>query len=132
MWIWVYKQKGASGMDQILNTFKILSDETRLRMLVLLLKDELCVCELGGILDVPQPRVSRNLAKLKDLNIVSDQRKDRFIFYSYVCREPLLTEILQSIHAHLQDYPLLAADVAKLADKERFLPQNCMTCTTKE
>ena len=68
-------------MDQLMNTFKLLSDETRLRMLVLLFQEELCVCELSGILEAPQPRISRNLAKLKDLNIVTDQRQERFIFY---------------------------------------------------
>jgi len=119
-------------MDQLMNTFKLLSDETRLRMLVLLFQEELCVCELSGILEAPQPRISRNLAKLKDLNIVNDQRKERFIFYSYVSQDPLMSEILKSILGNLDAYPQLKTDCAKLADKERYLPQNCNTCTTKE
>lgn len=119
-------------MDQLMNTFKLLSDETRLRMLVLLFQEELCVCELSGILEAPQPRISRNLAKLKDLNIVTDQRQERFIFYSYVSQDPLMSEILKSILGNLDAYPQLKTDCAKLTDKERYLPQNCNTCITKE
>jgi ArsR family transcriptional regulator len=44
--------------------FKVLSDETRLRILILLDRRELCVCEICQILDLSQPKVSRHLAKI--------------------------------------------------------------------
>ena len=45
----------------------LLADETRLRALVLLARnDELCVCELTSALDVVQPKVSRHLAALRE------------------------------------------------------------------
>ena len=69
-------------MNQLTNIFKILSDETRLRIIILLYQEELCVCELSGILDVPQPKISKNLAKFRDMNLVVDERKDKFVFYS--------------------------------------------------
>ena len=67
-------------MNQLTNIFKLLSDETRLRMMVLLYQEELCVCELSGVLEVPQPRVSKNLSKLRDMNLVADNRKEKFVF----------------------------------------------------
>jgi ArsR family transcriptional regulator len=53
-------------MEQSIKIFKILSDETRLRAVMLLAQQELCVCQLSGIMDVSQPKVSQILAKLRD------------------------------------------------------------------
>ncbi|NCC79781.1 MAG: ArsR family transcriptional regulator, partial [Clostridia bacterium] len=50
-------------MNDLLNIFKTLSDETRLRIVMLLHHDELCVCEMSGILDVSQPTISKGLSK---------------------------------------------------------------------
>ncbi len=45
-------------MRETLEFFKLLSDETRFRVIMLLLEKELAVCELVGILDLPQPKIS--------------------------------------------------------------------------
>lgn len=63
--------------------FKILSDETRLRCLVLLFEQkELCVCELMYALDLPQSKVSRHLANMKTQEIVSQRREEQWVLYS--------------------------------------------------
>ncbi|VEJ55481.1 HTH-type transcriptional repressor AseR [Pragia fontium] len=65
-----------------LQLFKCLSDETRLTI-VLLLKEapELCVCELCEILDLPQPKISRHLAMLRENDILLDRRSGKWIHY---------------------------------------------------
>ncbi len=65
-----------------LQLFKNLSDETRLT-LVLLLKErqELCVCELSAILQLPQPKISRHLALLRNSGLLSDRRDGKWIHY---------------------------------------------------
>lgn len=65
-----------------LQLFKCLSDETRLTI-VLLLKEatELCVCELCETLDLPQPKISRNLAMLRENGILLDRRAGKWIHY---------------------------------------------------
>ncbi|MBK5142298.1 metalloregulator ArsR/SmtB family transcription factor [Budviciaceae bacterium BWR-B9] len=65
-----------------LQLFKTLSDETRLTI-VLLLKDshELCVCELCEILKLPQPKISRHLAMLREHGILLDRREGKWIHY---------------------------------------------------
>ncbi len=60
--------------------FKLLSDETRMRVITLIYQEELCVCELCGILDQPQPKVSKVLAKLRDMNLVTDERKENCFY----------------------------------------------------
>ncbi len=62
---------------------KSLSDQTRLRSLMLLMQeDELCVCELTHALDLIQPKISRHLASLRDMQVVIDRREGQWIYYS--------------------------------------------------
>ena len=62
--------------------FAAMSHELRLRTLMLLEQQgELCVCELTLALDVSQPMISRHLAQLRDLGIVSDRREGLWIYY---------------------------------------------------
>ena len=62
--------------------FQLLSDETRLRCLLLMQQEgELCVCELTHALGVIQPKVSRHLAALRDAGLVMDRRQGQWIYY---------------------------------------------------
>lgn len=61
--------------------FKALSDETRLRILGLLLEGELCVCELVAVLGLPQSTVSRHLANLRNARLVIDSRHGIWMHY---------------------------------------------------
>lgn len=63
--------------------FSLLSDETRLRCLVLLQKEgELCVCEMSQILGSIQPKISRHLALMRKSGLVSDKRRGQWVYYS--------------------------------------------------
>ena len=64
--------------------FKALSDETRLRILCLLLDGELCVCDIMAVLQLPQSTVSRHLAYLKNTGWVDDRRAGVWMYYSIV------------------------------------------------
>lgn len=107
-------------MDKITNLFKILSDETRLRMVLLMYQEQLCVCEISGVLEAPQPRVSKNLSKLRDLNLVDDERKERYVFYTLRKDNKILNKILDDILNNIEEYPQIVADRDKLKDKDKF------------
>lgn len=68
-------------MEDFLNLFSLLSDKTRLRILLFLLHNELCVCEISAALDMSQPRVSRQLALLKQAKLIKDRREGKWIYY---------------------------------------------------
>lgn len=68
-------------MNDLLNLFSMLSDKTRLRILLLLMDHELCVCEIFAALDMSQPRVSRQLAVLKQARLIKDRREGKWIYY---------------------------------------------------
>ena len=61
--------------------FQLLSDDTRLRSLLLMQQGELCVCELVYALDIIQPKISRHLATLRDAGVVIDRRQGQWIYY---------------------------------------------------
>lgn len=64
--------------------FKILGDETRLRIFALLTKAELCVCEIEDLLGLSQSLVSNHLAVLRRAGLVESRRDEqdaRWIFY---------------------------------------------------
>ena len=62
--------------------FHALSDETRLGIVERLLGGERCVCELTDDLDAAQSRLSFHLRTLKDADLVTDRRDDRWVHYS--------------------------------------------------
>jgi ArsR family transcriptional regulator len=62
--------------------FHALSDEIRRRILCLIVdQDELCVCELFYALDLPQPKVSRHLAVLRDGGVLALRREATRVYY---------------------------------------------------
>ncbi|OCQ23690.1 ArsR family transcriptional regulator [Pseudoalteromonas luteoviolacea] len=64
--------------------FKAMADETRLKtLLIIAVEKEACVCELMTALDEPsQPKVSRHLAQLRKVGILSDRKYHQWVFYS--------------------------------------------------
>lgn len=62
--------------------FKALSDETRLRCMMLLHREgKLCVCELTHALDLSQPKISRHLAQLRNSGLLTDKREGQWVYY---------------------------------------------------
>jgi ArsR family transcriptional regulator, arsenate/arsenite/antimonite-responsive transcriptional repressor len=68
-------------MKELLTFFKTLSDPTRLRIIVLLLGKDLCVCELTFVLKMSQSRISHQLRILRDAGLVEDKRDGKWIIY---------------------------------------------------
>ena len=72
--------------------FKALADGTRLRILLLLLRRDLCVCELCYALDMEQSRVSHQMKALKGAGLVMDTRQGRWIIYGLPAGVPEFLE----------------------------------------
>ena len=69
-------------MHDLIKAMKALSDETRLRILNILLEKECCVCEVMQALDISQSRASRNLGILQDAGFLKTRRDGLWIVYS--------------------------------------------------
>lgn len=84
-------------MKEYVNLFKALSDETRLRIVVLLSEKELCVCQIEAVLGLPQAKISRHLTVLRHAGLVKDRRDGLWIYYS-------LTEPKNQLEESLFEY----------------------------
>jgi ArsR family transcriptional regulator len=67
---------------RLAETFKALGDPSRLRIVSLLTRAELCVCDLAAALGMSQSAVSHQLRTLRDLRLVRWRREGRQIFYT--------------------------------------------------
>jgi ArsR family transcriptional regulator, arsenate/arsenite/antimonite-responsive transcriptional repressor len=94
--------------------FKVLSDESRLKMLWLLFNHrELCVCDVMAVLDITQSKASRHLAALRHIGIATDRRDGLWSYYS------LRTGVEDTLaKEHLK---LLKATLAKRSDAKPLL-----------
>ncbi len=74
-------RKGLLDVAGLSELFKVLSDETRTRILHLLSGRELCVCDLALILEMSLPAVSHHLRLLKVMRLVAYRREGKQVFY---------------------------------------------------
>jgi ArsR family transcriptional regulator, arsenate/arsenite/antimonite-responsive transcriptional repressor len=108
-------------MEKLINFFKILSDETRLRILILLYHKKLCVCEICGVTRESQPKVSKHLAKLRDMGYVKDERQEQFVFYGLNVDDKVLMDILKNIIENIDNYTVLKNDIENCNTAEKYL-----------
>ncbi|MCK5717459.1 MAG: metalloregulator ArsR/SmtB family transcription factor [Thiomargarita sp.] len=106
------------------NFFSALSDETRLRCVMLIQqKGELCVCELNNALNLSQPKISRHLATLKKIKILKARREGLWMFYSlHPSLPPWFIKVLQDLD--IQEMTPFCRDLKNLA----LMPNRPNTC----
>jgi ArsR family transcriptional regulator len=107
-------------MASIVNSLRLIADETRLRLLILLQAEELSVVELQEILGMGQSRISGHLAQLRRAGLVQDRRSGKNIYYA-LTDTPALTQLRPIIEASVKEMPEAARDRAalKVALKKR-------------
>ena len=117
-------------MYQLIKAIKSLSDETRLRVLNLLLQRECCVCEVMQVLDISQTRASRNLSMLYDAGFLKLRKEGIWAYYSIdkPSLEVYLELLLGAMEAGLKDNPLAIQDRENLKEAKRLGPQCCQKC----
>jgi len=98
-------------MKKINQLFKALSEETRLRIIALLLAGELCVCDLMAVLDMPQSTISRHLSYLLHAGWVEGERRGVWMYYQLaVCQDTLQSDLLAVLTDHLAKQPRVVED----------------------
>ena len=95
--------------------FRLLSDSTRLRLLMLVDREELSVAELSAITQLAQPRVSTHLAKLKEAGLVNDRREGVFVNYRMAGKiaDNSLNALWELLRNNTDD-PLIQQDIARI------------------
>jgi len=109
---------------------KALSDETRLRILNLLLERECCVCEVMQALDISQTRASRNLSALYDAGFLKLRKDGLWSLYS-IDREqikPYYVNLVEAVSQGLKSNELAAQDKKRLKQAKRVGPGCLRKC----
>jgi len=107
---------------------KSISNNTKLRLVSLLLENELCVCELEEILHIRQVNISKNLSSLKDAKIVDVRRDKQRGFYF------LTATFLSNSHlvSHIRELrliePILQKDHTEFVKHEEVKDDNIYVC----
>lgn len=103
-------------MKDVVRIFKALSDPTRVRIVLLLSRRELCVCELMHVLEMEQSRVSHHMRVLREAGIAEDVREGRWIIYRIPDNARGLVDDLfaGALRERIETTPEAAGDAARL------------------
>jgi len=112
--------------------FKVLADETRLRIVHLLIRGELCVCEIMKVLNIGQSKASRHLGVLRNVGLVQDRRDGLWMYYSLVQPHGITHQrILEWLAEAESEIPQAATDL-KALDELRERGELCGPLCAKE
>ncbi len=116
-------------MEKTTVVFSALSDVIRLRALALIAKHgELCVCELVAALDLPQPKVSRHLAVMRDAGLLRDRRDAQWVLYALSPDMPKwAATVIDAAVKAIDREPLHIKDAKRLARADRPARIRCGT-----
>ena len=104
--------------------FRALGDETRLRIVALLVHGELCVCHVESALGISQPNCSRQLGILKAAGIVDSRRDGTWVYYRITDQEHhSVTSVLEVLSRTFGAERALRADHARL--RKNCGPEAC-------
>ncbi len=111
-------------MQNVIKAFKALSDETRLRILNLLLERECCVCEVMQALAISQTRASRNLSSLYNAGFLKLRKDGLWSLYS-INQEDMdecLSDLVRAVQKGLEGNKAAAQDRGRLKKSVRVGP----------
>jgi len=108
-------------MRDTVKAMKALSDETRLRILHLLLERECCVCEVMQALDISETRASRNLGLLRDAGFLKLRKDGLWSLYSLDAEgmKGYSGELINAVRKALKDSEVVAQDRKRMENAER-------------
>jgi len=111
-------------MQGLIKAMKALSDETRLRILNVLLERECCVCEVMQALAISQSRASRNLGIVQDAGFLKARRDGAWMLYSidWETANRYATSLAELLKDYLAGNGILAKDRERLKQAKRIGP----------
>ncbi len=109
-------------MDDFIKIFKALTDKNRIRILKMLEKKGLCVCEITSVLNISTSTVSSHLSALKEAGFISDTKDGKWVDYHFnrSSANPVLHQVLAMLPGWLNDDGQIIEDgeIIKSADRE--------------
>lgn len=110
-------------MEHLTQIYKALSEEMRLRIVMLLTHGEICVCDFMEVFGENQSKISRHLSYLKHSGLVKSRRVGTWMHYSL--SEPInemaaaQIDLLKQRYSH---HPMFLEDEGRMRDLIKFTP----------
>src|SRR4030042_4649964 len=108
-------------MKNLTKIFKALSDQNRIRILKMLEKKELCVCEISEVLRLANSTVSKHLSILKEAGLIVDYKDGKWVNYKLI-QSPesvYIRELMTLIKSWLVDDAAVRADLKAVSNVNR-------------
>ena len=116
-------------MFQLLNITKAISDENRVRALMLLTGGELCVCQIIEMLGLAPSTVSKHMSILRQAGLVETRKDGRWIYYRLADDEAKKTsEILGWLQRHLKKDKRILDDAKQLRKMQKMSRDELCEC----
>ena len=78
----IHEMPPEEDLYDLADFFKVFADTTRIKILYVLLKQEMCVCDIAQTLEMTQSAISHQLRILKQMDLVKNRRDGKTIYYS--------------------------------------------------
>ena len=89
------------AVEALADTFRVLGDPTRVRILDALAGGELCVCDIARLAGISESAVSHQLRLLRSMRLVRTRRAGRLIYYTL--DDHHIIELLELAFTHVQE-----------------------------
>ncbi len=89
--------KESKQAESLSSLLKLVSEESRLKLLCILRRGEHCVCELMEHVEMSQSLISHHLKDLKDAGVVDDEKRGLRVYYSLTNKGKHITNLLFKI-----------------------------------
>ena len=105
-------------MRELMAVTKALADEQRVRMLLALRRQELCVCQIVELVGLATSTVSKHMSILKQARLVESRKEGRWMYYGLPCDQApeLVRQAVSWVFEHLRHDPLILRDEQNLEE----------------
>ena len=84
-------------------------------------QQDLCVCELVEILQESQPKISKHIAKLRQIDLVTTERNEQYIYYRFNHSDLKYEKIVRNMLEEIKDLEVYKYDIERLQSIETFV-----------
>ncbi len=121
--------KYRNSIDEVLNITKALSDENRVRALMMLCGGELCVCQIIEMLSLAPSTVSKHMSILKQAGLVQTRKEGRWIYYRLVDSDSQIADgIIIWLKNNLKDTQRVLEDIEQLGRTQKKSKDELCEC----
>ena len=92
---------GDKRVEEMAGFFNAFSDPTRLKIILALGIEELCVCDITAVVGVSVSAVSHQLRYLRNLNVVKKRKQGKMVYYSL--KDEHIREVIRTVFEHIRE-----------------------------